>query len=218
MKTRVKGINLLPREYIIAEKIKLGQMIISAALALEVVCFVAFFAIPPKQEIEATRQELEAKQREVVSDKYAGVNKTLNDLEVAKADMTKWNNEYHTIKQESYINGQLLDELVGRVPRGVNISMLSIDNPTPDSTGAVTRTLSIDAQSNTFMQSLNFVSVLETLFPAESIIHETNPNEETGKYDLQITIKLVISGTQAPVEVANVGEAATTEGEEATVQ
>ena len=219
MNAKVKGINLLPREYIVAEKVRFYQKIAGVALAIETVCFIAFVAIPPKNEVVATRQELEQKQSELASSRYAGVNKTLNDLEEAKAEMLTWTTQYNTIKQKGYISGSLLDELIARVPEGVSISNLTVTSAEPGEDSSSEKTIKIEGYSKTGAQGLSYVTVLETLYPAEGITHEVSYDEKTDLYMLTINISVSQTSGISSEETAQAEkdveseEVATTEGE-----
>ena len=48
MDTKMKSINLLPKEYIMAQKVSFYQKIIGAVVVVEVVGFVLGIALPPK--------------------------------------------------------------------------------------------------------------------------------------------------------------------------
>jgi len=85
MSSGVKGINLLPKEYIVEQKINFYEKIIGGVLALELACFVTFVALPPKQEVMRTAQLLEERKAQLNSSKYAEVNKALEDLANTKA-------------------------------------------------------------------------------------------------------------------------------------
>ncbi len=196
MKARAKGINLLPNEYIIAEKIRFYQMIASIVLLVEVVGFVNFIVLPPKREVKETQHLLLQKQEELSSSRYAGVNKTLNDLEVAKTDMKKWLNKYSSLKQEGYINGKLFDEFVTRLPEGVNITSFNIDVPAPAADGSSEKTIVIECQSNELQESINYVTILEALYPSDSITHDIAYDKQEHKYKGVITIKLKIAAIQ----------------------
>lgn len=208
MNAKVKGINLLPKEYIIAEKVRFYQRIASLVLAAEVACFVAFVAIPPKQEVIATEQELQDKRNELASSRYAGVNKTLNDLELAKKEMKTWISQYSTLKQKAYISGQFLDELVTRVPEGVNITSLKVDSPDAAEDGSSEKNIEIVGRSQSYDQGLSYVGVLETLFTPENITHEITYNKGKNCYDLTI---MIIEKTLATQVAATEGEGTPTE-------
>lgn len=209
MKTKVKGINLLPNEYIVAEKINFYKKVVAIVLAVEVACFIAFIVIPPKQEVQRTAETLAAKQKELTSERYAGVNKTLNELEQAKNEMQTWVTEYSKIKIDNYIDGQLLDELVARVPNGVSIDIMDINAPVPNEDGSCTKIITLNGTSDTFEGAINYESILETLYPT-STIEPIITYGEDNTYIYTMTITLITE----PVVTTEVAEG-TTEGAEA---
>lgn len=217
MKTKEKNINLLPKEYIAAETIRFYKKVGAAIVALEIIGFVAFVVLPPKQEVERTRIELENIQLQANDPKYAGVNKTLNDLEQAQADITTLQGAYTSIKQPNYIGEALLDELIGRVPNGVIVQQLNISD---DQGEEATKTIEIKGLSVTLSAGLNYVNVLETLFPSYAISNEISYDETTQKYQYTVEISVDdekqerIEGEETAEEQTNIGEEMAEENEE----
>ena len=186
MRIKVKGINLLPKEYIIAEQISFYQKIGLLVLALWTVVFVVFIALPPKQEVARTRDILLAKQQEVTSSRYAGVNKTLSELEQAKTDMEALINNYKKIKKESSISGELLDTLISRVPSGITIT--SMDITVPEATGA--KQVNISYNADTYSIGHNYIAILEVLFPTGEATIQSNYDKEFGKYRYTFSVNV----------------------------
>ena len=184
MKTKERSINLLPKEYITAEMIRFYQKIGAAVLAVEVIGFAFLVAVPAKQEVERTQQVLLAKQAEANSERYAGVNRTLNELEEAKTQMREWQQAYAQLKYKDEIGTEMMDELVGRVPEGVMIQQLSVKRLEDGK-----KEIMIKGICQEFSQCLNFVSRLETIYPAHKISHELKGNEKEQNYEYQIQIK-----------------------------
>lgn len=184
MKTKEKSINLLPKEYITAEMIRFYQKIGAAVLVVEVACFALFVALPTKQEVQRTQEILIAKQAEANSEKYAGVNRTLNELEQAKKEMDEWQQAYAQLKYKDEIGTKMMDELVGRVPEVVTIQNLEVKRGESGN-----KEIQIKGVCQTVTQCLNFVSRLETIYPTHEISHEVKSNKQLGNYDYQIEIK-----------------------------
>ena len=225
MVTKVKGINLLPNEYIVAEKISFYKKVIGALVAVEAVCFVFFVALPPKREVEDTARILQEKQLALKDPKYNGVNKTLNDLETAKSEMTKWIDQYNQIKVEDYIKQSLLDALVERLPEGVAIEGMEITAPVLDeATGQKQETIVLKGHSQFFEQAMNYLSVLETVYLPEEITHEISYEEDNKRYHYEMTItrttivNLPEEATEETGEGADTQEDTETEGEEDIVE
>lgn len=194
MRVKVKGINLLPKEYIIAEQISFYQKIGLLVLALWTVFFVVFIALPPKQEVARTRDILLAKQQEVTSSRYAGVNKTLSELEQAKTDMEALINNYKEIKKESSISGELLDTLISRVPRGITITNMEIT--VPEATG--TKQIKISYDADTYNIGHNYIAILEVLFSTGEVTLQSNYNEEFGNYQYTFSVSVPEENVGAP--------------------
>ena len=208
-KEKIKGINLLPNEYIVEQKVSFYQKIALVVAAVEVVCFVAFVAVPPKRELTRTQNELQQKKEQLKSDKYAGVNKTLNDLETAKADIKNWMNAYDEIKIRDFINSEMLDELTMQVPEGMTITKMSIEDVQQLKNGCKTEKLEIEGHAEYFDQIIGYMGILETLFPSEAIGYETSYDEKIQKQTCKITVEL-----STVVEVPN-EEVADADGENA---
>lgn len=189
MDTKMKSINLLPKEYIMAQKASFYQKIIGAVVVVEVVGFVLGVALPPKREVSATQDELLTLTAELNSPKYAGVNKTLSDLENAKADIQKWITEYSKVKTDDQISRSLLDALTTRVPVGVNIVNLEISDELNQETGNQMTNVHFIGQAVTEDQILNYINVLETIYLPKDIVKEYSYNKELACYDFEITIK-----------------------------
>lgn len=189
MDTKMKSINLLPKEYITAQKVSFYQKIIGAVVVVEVVGFVLGVALPPKREVRATQDELLTLQAELTSPKYAGVNKTLSDLENAKVDIQNWINEYSNIKIDDQVSRRLLDALTSRVPVGVNIINLEIIDEVNKDVGSQTTTIHLIGQAVTADQVLNYVNVLETVYLPKNIVNTYSYNKDLDCYEFEITIK-----------------------------
>ena len=221
MVTKVKGINLLPNEYIIAEKVSFYKKVIGVLVAVEAACFVFFVALPPKREVRETASILQEKQQALKDPKYNGVNKTLNDLEVAKVEMTKWMNQYSQIKTVDYIKQSLLDDLVERLPEGVAIEEMKITAPVLDeATGMAEETILLKGHSQFFEQAMNYLSVLETIYLPEEITHEITYEEDNNRYHYEMTITrtTLVNPPEETVEDTNTEEDTGIEGEEGIVE
>lgn len=214
MATKVKGINLLPKEYLIAQRIVFYQKIISVAVVLEVLCFVGFVAMPPKKEVRETQDQLLALQSQMNSERYAGVNKTLNELETAKANIEKWMAQYTEIKMDGYISDGLLDQLVARIPAGTVINNLSINDAEAAQDGTSTKTITLQGESEGFEQAISYLSVLETIFSPESITHTISQGKEGVQYTFEITRTFETTSGQSENDQVAEAEAALSGGED----
>lgn len=210
MRIKIQGINLLPREYIIAETISFYQKIGAIVVLVWTLCFIVFIAIPPKQEVVRTRDLLLEKQQEVTSSRYAGVNKTLSDLEQAKTDMQMLIDNYNKLKDESYISGQLLDTLISRVPSNITIQTININAPKQSDV----KQINMKYTAASVREGQSYLTIIEILFPKANVRSEYSYNQEDGTYNYIITIE---DTTTKAVETPETPETPTTvAGEGAT--
>lgn len=197
--TKVKGINLLPKQYIIDQKVAFYQKIVGLMVAIETICFVLFVALPPKKEVRDTQETLAALQEQLNSDRYAGVNKTLNELAVAKADIQKWISQYNAIKMDGYITGGKLDSLTTRIPSGVTIRQLNITDAPVGNDGIAEKVTTIDGTAEQFEQAISYLGILETLYTPGDITHLIEVDEQTGQYIYNFTItETIVTEVAAP--------------------
>ncbi len=207
MRARVKGINLLPREYIQAEQVKFVQIIISVVLVLEVFAFIGGIAIPPKLEEKKVQQQLEEISNKLNDSRFADVNKTIQELEVAKADVEQWVNKYGDLKQENFVSGRVLDSLTSRLPIGIVIDKMEI-KPGEKNTGKETEVgegnsekgIKIEGSSEELESIINYATILESAYGVGNIYYEGEYDKELGVYKYVIEVKnpvVTISETEA---------------------
>lgn len=195
MRIKIQGINLLPKEYIVAEQVRFYQKIGALVLALWTVCFIAFIVLPPKQEVVRTRDLLLQKQQEVNSSRYAGVNKTLSDLEQAKSDMQALINNYNSLKQDNAVSGETLDTLISRVPNGITIMTMSVTA----APGNGAKQMSIQYNADTYRIGQNYATILELIFPSAQKSIQYSYNQSLDIYNYTISINVPEEVVSEPV-------------------
>lgn len=193
MSVKIKSINLLPKEYIVAEKNRRYKKIGAALLILEVICFVSCVVIPQKRALKATQKELEAKSLEVASARYVGVNKTLNDLTTAQSEMVAYENAYNQIKTPAYVGTELLDELVSCVPEGVSIEILEVKDAEMNVDHSIKKEVHLVGSGDSAQQCFQYISNLEMLFTHSDIQQDLKCNVETGKMAYELTILVPVT-------------------------
>lgn len=197
MKGKTNKINLLPKEYIQAEKMRLKLMIIGGVLVLEVAIFITFVAMPPKVEIQETLNRLDEVALEINDSRFADVNQMIQQLEDAKVEMDQWARKYSNLKQENFVSKRVLDSLLTRVPMNVTLDKLLI---IPEDIEALQleKTIFIEGTSQDIVSILNYVTVIEGVYGAGMTNYEAEYNEERGVYEY--TINVVIPVGQLEVE------------------
>ncbi len=156
MKTKVRGINLLPKEYIRAQKVKKYILIAAMLILLECLVFIVTVVMPPislKKHEENVLLELEIMKNDV---RFSEVNQILKQLEGHRTELKVWSDQYHTFKQNDFIHTALLDSLIARLPAGMSINQLELISGE--------QKISIAGKTNTIEDLLNYVVILESLF------------------------------------------------------
>lgn len=206
MKVREKKINLLPKEYIQAEKVKKGLMIAGGILVLEVISFIFLVAMPPKAQRLITDQQLDALSKELDNDRFGEMNLMLQQLETAEADVQEWRVRYDTLKSENVVSTRVLDSLISRVPFNLTINKLTI-SPEENNTTASAGLIKIEGSSVENIAVLNYTTVIEQVFGRGTIQYEVTYDEALKVY--QYTIDVTIPAKEQPVE--EVGDETTLE-------
>ena len=205
MRARVKGINLLPKEYIQAEQIRVIQMIISLALVLEVLAFIVGIAMPPKAEVEQVQQQLDKISSKLNDSRFADVNKTIQELEAAKVEVEQWVAKYGDLKSENFIGARVLDSLTARLPIGMAIERINIKPADAEGSNG-SKEIIIEGTSNKLEAILNYVTILESIYGVGTVYYDGSYDKEilAYKYKLDIKIPVTVKATEesAPVEGA----------------
>ncbi len=191
MRVRTNKINLLPKEYIHAEKMRLGLIIIGGILMLEVALFVIFVAMPPKTEIQETVSRLDEVSMELTDSRFADVNQVVKQLEDAKVEMDEWSQKYADLKKESFISRRVLDSLLSRLPIDLVINKLSI-LPESEEGEALEKTISIEGIAQDVIPVLNYATILESVYGAGTTSYEVEYNEERGVYEYKINVSIPV--------------------------
>lgn len=213
MKQTVKGINLLPKQYIQEQKIKRWKYIGGCALAVECLIFIAIAVIPPKVKIQKQQVTLDALQVQLDDPKYEGVNKAIADLEKARNDLAVWTKKYGTLKSPSFISARILDSMTARVPSGTVINNIKI-SPLDGTTGGV---VSVEGTALDYGAAFSYVTVLENAYGSENVSFTVNRQEVQGEEKIsliQYTITVNVAGESLTPEDA----AGTTETAEQTAE
>ncbi len=184
-KTKIKGINLLPREYIQAEQAKRMQMIVGAVVLLETCLFVGLIAIPPKVELRGLQSTLEQKKAETQDERFLDVNKTIEELEVAKQEVNDWVVKYGGIKTENFVGAKVLDSLTSRIPKGVILDKISI-NPAVE--GVLEDKITISCTTSDSITYMNYITILESMYGRGTVSYNSSFDEGTYLYTTEIRV------------------------------
>lgn len=203
MKSRVKGINLLPNEYIQEQKIRNYQILTVWVLLFEVILFVCIVAIPPKFEVITVQEDLDQVTLELTDPKFQGVNQAIKDLETVTVDLENWKNKYKTLKKPNFISARTLDTLTARLPRGVAINTMTLG--TAEAEG---NSIKIVGSAKSFEQAYNYITTLEMNYTSYYMVHNVEKDDTTGEYKYEVTISVPVAQTEVVEETPVAGEIA----------
>ena len=191
MRSRTNKINLLPKAYIQAEKIRMRLMIIGSVLALEIAIFITFIAIPPKTEIQRTIERLDEISLALNDSRFADVNQMNQQLEDAKVELSEWAEKYSSLKQENFISKRVLDSLLSRVPIHLTLNKLCI-LPESQEVSRLEKTISIEGTSQDMISVLNYVTIIEGVYGVGTTNYEAGYNEERSLYEYNIHVVIPV--------------------------
>jgi len=195
MKPKVKEINLLPKEYVQAQKIKTYVLMGIVALFLECILFVVIVVLPPRAELKAQQNSLIKLEEQVNDPKFSEVNKTIEDLNITKEAVQKWIDKYKALKKPNFVSGELFDELVARLPQGVTIDNVEVKAiAQAEGEAQVERpSIVIKGRTQTTNQLLNYIAIMETIYKSAAVtfnIEEGTAESAYQKYDVTIKMPL----------------------------
>lgn len=191
MRAKVKGINLLPKEYIQAEKVRMIQMIVGGVLILEVFAFIGGVALPPKIEAKQVQAELDEVSLKLNDSRFADVNKTIQELETAKVEVEEWVTKYGDLKKENFVGSHVLDSLTSRLPLGVAIEKIEI-KPESGEGSNTEKQIAIEGTAYRIESIINYVTIIESVYGTGTVYYEGSYNKELGVYKYKLEVKIPI--------------------------
>lgn len=191
-KAKKKGINLLPKEYILEEKFRLYRMIGTGVIVAEVIIFVLLFAIPPKQEIKKLDNTLDNLTIALSDEKFKDVNKTLADLEAAKTELDAWMLQYKDLKETDFISSRVLDTLTSRLPEGVHIDSMKL-TPLERSEGSATpEVVTITGTASNLTEIVTYGTILENTYGDNTVVFQSDYDKSILANTFELTLTLPI--------------------------
>ena len=150
-------INLLPKEYVQAQKKAKSKRVAMIILIIEVICFIYKAVIGPKLEFRATEIKLERLTTCLNADRYIEINNQIRELEDERIEVQQWDEKYNRLSRKSLVSKQTLDCLLARVPTGLWINVLSISNA-QNEVGEEEPQISIEGIAEEEIQLINYGS------------------------------------------------------------
>ncbi len=179
MQQYIKKINLIPRQYIRAQKIKKYKYIGSSILIVESVLFVILLVMPARVKLQKEQLSLNTLQMQLTETKYQEVAQVMSDLEKAQVELQIWQEKYNALKKPNFVSVRELDTITAHVPNGLIIGLMKLA-PSEEAVGGVIYLEGIAMDYNTLF---SYVTVLENTYGNAHISFTTEQKEsEEGKY------------------------------------
>lgn len=181
-------INLLPKEYVQAQKKAKSKRVAMIILIIEVICFIYKAVIGPKLEFRATEIKLERLTTCLNADRYIEINNQIRELEDERIEVQQWDEKYNRLSRKSLVSKQTLDCLLARVPTGLWINVLSISNA-QNEVGEEEPQISIEGIAEEEIQLINYMTILEQSFGIGNVQDEIVLDKEKNMYQYTLTIR-----------------------------
>lgn len=203
MKMKVGNINLLPRQYRDSRRARIYGYIGTGILLLEIIGFIGLVVIPTQRELKTTSNELLSKQKGIEDERYTKVNELSGDIMTIKKDLQTWLTCYENMEKKTFIGGVLLDELTARIPEGLILSSILIEEGVPQQEGQYVQQISLSGKAKAPTYVMAYLNIMETLFHEDTISHTLAKDSETGESIFTFNIELKEpTRTQQPKEAS----------------
>lgn len=198
MKAGIKKINLLPKEYINAQKVRRIQLAVIGAVILEVVVFVGGIVLPPKMEAQEVMAELDEVSAQLTDERFADVNQKIKELEDMKVEVEAWNDKYEEIKEENFVSKRIIDSLLTRVPVGLSVNTLQISKESDDGGKQILLT----GTAEEAVSVMNYTTIIEGVFGFGTAKGQFEFDKEKQLYTYTIEVKMAEEVVEETVEEA----------------
>ena len=188
MQAKVREINLVPKEYIQAQRFKSYKILSLILLLIESLIFIGVAVVLPlnqKKYEQAVFNELEYLKTDP---KYAVVTQKMEELNSAKQNLDLWSQKYSQLKQESLVGIELLDSLTARLPLGIRINQLTISG---------NNQVILSGEGESKEQILSYLILLESTYKEATITFDIAEGEI---YTYNVTLDFPVPEVEAPSE------------------
>lgn len=205
MRVKEGKINLLPKQYRNSRRIKILGYSAIGILMLEVIGFISLVVLPVQRELKITNDELLSKQKGAEDERYVRINELLEATVIAQKELQSWITCCKNIEKETFIGGRLLDELTARIPEGLILSSISIEEGTLEEESQNIQQISLSGRAQAPTQVMTYLNTMETLFLEDTISHTLTKDSQTEESIFEFNIELKESADlqEEPKEYGN---------------
>lgn len=205
MRVKEGKINLLPKQYRNSRRIKILGYLAIGILMLEIIGFISLVVLPIQRELKITNEELLSKQKGVEDERYVRINELLEATVIAQKELQSWITCCKNIEKETFIGGRLLDELTARIPEGLILSSISIEEGTLEEESQNIQQISLSGRAQAPTQVMTYLNTMETLFLEDTISHTLTKDSQTEEsiFEFNIELKESVDLQEEPKEYGN---------------
>lgn len=189
MKSKADKINLIPKSYKEAQKIKVKIWIMSVGLILEIILFITCIIYPIQAQKQIINKELDTVSLKLEDNRFKSVNQVIRQLEEAKIERDEWTQRYKALKQENFVSRRVLDSLLTRVPIGLTVNKLCILPIDPELL-TLGETILVEGVAQDMLTILNYATLLEETYGIGTTDYKATYEERNNRYTYEINIHI----------------------------
>lgn len=178
--------NLLPKDYKQMQKNTKWKLIVVLMMSLEVVGYIGEVVIRTQLEKRKVNQQLEMVTNELLDSRYDKIYAMHQALEREKQELIKWESCYQKLVNEHDESPNLLVTLLTRVPTGVYINHLSIE----EQVGEKEKIILVEGTARKSQSVINYQALLEEIFGMRKVTCLVEWDTRLQLYEYKIEIIL----------------------------
>lgn len=179
-----KIINLLPQDYKQAQKDKKVKRILCLFLIFEVMGYIGKIVVLPKIEEKLVNRQLDEMTKELLDERYDRIYEINQALEKERQELTKWKGCYQQLVMQKDKSWRILEHLLTRVPSGVYINQLSIEDQ-----GDEEKHIYLEGIAKESNNAINYQAVLEEAFGMRTVtcLLEWDEKQQVYQYKMEVS-------------------------------
>ena len=179
-----KPVNLLPKDYRQMQKNRKWKVIIVLMMSLEVIAYIGQVIIRTQMEKTKITEQLERATSELFDSRYDEIYAMHRALENEKQELVKWEACYQKLMSAHDESSNRLVKLLARVPKGVYINRLSIEEQRDDKENI----MFVEGTAESSQSIINYEALLEEIFGMRKVTCLLEWDTRLQLYDYKIEI------------------------------
>lgn len=176
--------NLLPKDYRQMQKNRKWKVVIVLMMSLEVIAYIGQVIIRTQMERTKVTEQLERMTSELLDSRYDEIYAMHRALENEKQELVKWEACYQKLMSAHDESSNRLVKLLARVPKGVYINHLSIEEQRDDKENSIL----VEGIAESSQSIINYEALLEEIFGMRKVTCLLEWDARLQLYDYKIEI------------------------------